>query len=502
MRQFDVVIIGSGLGGLLSAVILAREGMKVAVIEQNKQAGGCLQTFSFGKKVFDSCVHYIGALDEGQTQHRIFSYAGIIDELKLKRMDADCFDEIIFGNDPLVYPQAQGAANFTAQLQQFFPQQKQALENYIDTLKQVGSSFPLYELRMGDAAEKDLVSNWEINSTLQKLVPDEKLRNVITGNNLLYAGVDNHTPFYLHALVCKSYIDSAYKCVGGSSQITRQLWKQLQAHGGALFRNEKVVRLQDENGILTAAVTEAGHVYRAKQFIANVHPAKVMSWLDSSLIKPVYRKRLHSIRNSISAFMVNIILEPGKVPYTNRNTYWNRSPQSFAAVHYRPADWPANYALYYGEDAQHPGYADTVAILTYMHNDELEQWQHTHNRTADASGREDAYYDFKEEKTALLIDTVAQRYPELKAHIQSFKTATPLTFRDYMGAPDGSIYGMMPDVHNPMQTRVPIRTKVPNLLLTGQNVGVHGVLGVSINAVATSAELLGMEYLLQKINGI
>ncbi len=75
--------------------------------------------------------------------------------------------------------------------------------------------------------------------------------------------------------------------------------------------------------------------------------------------------------------MVNIVLEPGKIKYTNRNTYWNRSDQSFDAVLYRAADWPANYALYYGEDAQRPGYADTVAILTYMHAGEMEQWQHT-----------------------------------------------------------------------------------------------------------------------------
>lgn len=502
MQQFDVVVIGSGLGGLLSAVILAKEGMRVAVVEQNKQVGGCLQTFSFEKKIFDSCVHYIGALDEGQTQRRIFEYAGIMDELRLTRMDQDCFDEIIFGDDPLVYPQAQGTENFIEQLTPFFPRQKNALQQYIATLQEVGSSFPLYELRLGEAAEKDKVSGWEIGETLNRLIPDERLQNVLTGNNLLYAGTKNQTPFYIHALVSKSYIDSAYKCTGGSSQIAKLLWKKLQEHGGEIFRNEKVIQLQEEAGLLTAAVTESGTIYQGKHFIANVHPARVMEWLDCSLIKPAYRNRLKGIPNSISAFMVNIILKPGMVAYSNRNTYWNRSDSSFDAVHYKPADWPANYALYFGEDAQLPGYADTLAILTYMHAGELELWQHTHNRTAQTSDRETAYHEFKMGKAALLIDTVAARYPGLKANIVSFKIATPLTFRDYMGGPDGSIYGMMADVQNAMQTRVPVRTKIPNLLLTGQNVGLHGVLGVSINAVAVSAELLGLEYLLAKINKI
>src|ERR1700749_2394815 len=98
MNKFDVAIIGSGIGGLLCAVMLAKEGFQVAIIEQNKQIGGCLQTYSFRKKVFDSCVHYIGALDYGQTQHRIFNYAGITSQLKLKKMEEHGFDHIIFNN--------------------------------------------------------------------------------------------------------------------------------------------------------------------------------------------------------------------------------------------------------------------------------------------------------------------------------------------------------------------------------------------------------------------
>src|SRR5690606_25428638 len=129
MEDFDVVIAGSGLGGLLSAVMLAKEGMKVAVVEQNKQIGGCLQTFSFDKKLFDSCVHYIGAMDEGQTQHRIFNYAGIVDQLNFRRMPEEGFDHIFQGDDPQAYPLGQGAC-FIRQLLPFFPEEKKVLQTY------------------------------------------------------------------------------------------------------------------------------------------------------------------------------------------------------------------------------------------------------------------------------------------------------------------------------------------------------------------------------------
>ena len=79
------------------------------------------------------------------------------------------------------------------------------------------------------------------------------------------------------------------------------------------------------------------------------------------------------------------------------------------------------------------------------------------------------------------------------------KAATPLTWRDYTGTPTGALYGILKDVNKPNETTIATRTKIPNLLLTGQNVNLHGVLGVSITAVATCAELLGMEYLVGKI---
>ena len=499
MQQFDLVVIGSGLGGLLSAVLLAKEGFHVAVIEQNKQVGGCLQTFSFDKKVFDSCVHYIGAYDEGQTQERIFKYAGISDGLKFNKLDLNGFDKVVFGDEKEAYPHAQGLANFREQLVSYFPNAHDDLLQYANSLQQVADSFPLYNLRNGDGTEKDKVSHWNMAHILGQ-IKDEKLKHILTGNNLLYAGQERHTPFSTHALIAKSYIDSAYKCDGGSSQIAKLLWRKLQEYGGTIFRNERVIKLKDKEGWITKAITESGNEYVAKNFIVNVHPAMVLQWTDSKLIKPAYRKRIETIGNSISAFMVNIVLQPKTVSYKNNNIYWNRTTDTYEAQQYKKENWPENYALYFGEDSQHKGFADTVAILTYMHAHEVATWNDTRNITASPSERAVAYHQFKEEKAEQLIAKVAERYPELQANIQSMKVATPLTFRDYMGSPDGSMYGLMADVENPAFTQVPVKTKIPNLLLTGQNIGLHGVLGVSINAIAASGSLIGLDYLLTKIN--
>ncbi len=499
MNKFDVVIIGSGLGGLLSAVMLAKEGLQVAVIEQNKQIGGCLQTYSFSKKVFDSCVHYISAVKEGQTQHRIFKYAGIVDQLQLKQLDINGFDRVIFDDEATDFPLAQGLNHFKKCLLEFFKDDEADVDFYLNKILEVTERFPLYSLRNGNASEKSEVIDLSLDDVFGK-IKNEKLKQVLLGNSLLYAGCHKNTPFYVHALVAKSYIDSAFKCEGGSSQISKLLWKELQKYGGVIYRNEKVIKLEDSEGKIVCAITESGNRYTGKYFIANAHPATVLQWIDSKFIKPAYRNRIDNACNSISAFMLNIVLAPGKVPYHNHNIYWNKSLDSLAAIDYKTSDWPANYALYYNEDPQHPGYAESVTALTYMHASEAEAWADSYNTTAKPNERSDSYEAFKEEKSNVLLNCVAKRYLEIKEHLTDSKSASPLTFRDYMGSPDGSMYGIMANVNHLEKTQIPVRTKFSNLLMTGQNIGIHGVLGVSINAVAVCGELLGLDYLLEKIN--
>ena len=67
---------GSGMGGLVCADILGREGYSVCILEKNKQAGGSLQTYVRDRVIFDSGVHYLGGLGEGQNLYQVFKYLG------------------------------------------------------------------------------------------------------------------------------------------------------------------------------------------------------------------------------------------------------------------------------------------------------------------------------------------------------------------------------------------------------------------------------------------
>ena len=158
-KKYDVVVIGSGLGGLVSAVILAKEGKKVVVLEKNNQYGGNLQTFVRDKTIFDTGVHYIGGLNKGENLYNYFDYLNIADKLKLQQLDKDGFDIISFDDDENEYPIAQTYQNFVAQLTKFFPEEEENLIKYSRKLEDLCSEFPMYNLNIGTFEDEETLSS-------------------------------------------------------------------------------------------------------------------------------------------------------------------------------------------------------------------------------------------------------------------------------------------------------------------------------------------------------
>ena len=106
MSKYDIIIIGSGLGGLECGAILSKEGYHVCVLEKNELFGGCFQTYQRGGHRMDTGIHYIGSLDEGQIMNQYFRYFGIMDKLSIKRMDEEVFDRIYYKD--AIYDYAMG----------------------------------------------------------------------------------------------------------------------------------------------------------------------------------------------------------------------------------------------------------------------------------------------------------------------------------------------------------------------------------------------------------
>jgi all-trans-retinol 13,14-reductase len=497
-EKYDVVIVGSGLGGLVTAVTLAKEGKRVCVLEKNNQFGGNLQTFARNKKLFDTGVHYIGGLAPGQNLFQYFSYLGIMQHLQLQQMPV-VFDRILFGDEAASYPIAQGYGAFIEHLAASFPAERAALAQYVDDLEYTCHAFPLYYVAEGEGYKSEVMQQ-SVKAYMEALTSNETLRAVLIGNNFLYAGDDDKTPFYVHALAVNSYLLSAYRCRVGGSQISKLLVKELRNLGGVAINRAEVLAVETEAGKIASVSTQHKKRFVADLFVLNIDPKRALQLVGRSHFRSSYFDRIQNLPVTTSCFSLHLVLKPKTVRYQAQNLYYHDSVASvWTATRYAPADWPTMFMLSMAADPAQAEYADTITILTYMHFDEVKAWENSFNTAVSPDSRGESYAAFKHEKAQQLLDKASMHLPSLRDSVAQQYVSTPLSYRDYIGVHRGNLYGHQKDANDPLKTFISPKTKIDNLYMTGHAVYMHGILGVTVGAMATCSEILGKSYLFEKI---
>ena len=492
--KFDVIIAGSGLGGLICGYISAKNGYKVAIFEKNAQIGGCLQTFTRKGVKFDTGMHYIGSMEDGQIMHQFFKYLGLLDDVKVSPLNKNGFEVISVGGEKYKY--ANGLENFVETLVQKFPDNRADIQRYADRIKTIADASPLYNLQNinSNAFIDTEYFTTSINDFIASCTDNPKLRNVLAGNIPLYAGVKDKTPVYVQALMNNFYIQSASRIIGGSDSIVSSLVKSIEKFGGKIYKNSEVEEFICDEKCMTKVRLKNGKEFDGKYFISNIHPQVTISKIHSPLLRKVYRDRISNIENTISNFTVFLIFKKNTVKYLDYNYYHYDSEQLWDLENYNPEEFPLNYmymqqAVELGEE-----YAESAQIIAYMRYDEVKKWENTK-----IGKRGKDYEDFKREKAERMIDKLNEQFPGIKDCISDYYTSSPLTYRDYTATVNGSIYGILRDKNYPIQTRISQRTKIPNFFFTGQNINSHGILGVTIGAITTAAEIVGKEAIVNEI---
>lgn len=499
---YDFVIIGSGMSGLECAYILANEGYKVVVLEKNHQIGGNLQVFSRDKCVFDTGVHYIGSLDEGECLNKFFKYFGLMD-LKWKRMDDDCVDLIRF-SDGTEYKIGQGYKNFKSNLYEYFPDEKEVIDTYCTKIQHICTKFPLYNLDLANqenylTSGDDTLLSENTAAYLDSITDNERLKNVLAGTNALYAGVKSKSPLYIHALIINSYITGSYRLKDGGSQIAITMTRAIKKLGGKVLKRKEVIGANyNDDKTISEVKTSDGSTYKAKNYISNMHPAVTIDVFGEDRFIKAYRNRIKKLENTISSFIMHIVLKEDSFEYLNYNIYQN-GENVWDGINYSKENWPDNYFLCTPATSKNEKYAECLSAMTYMHYDEVRQWENTSNTIANPGERGPSYEAFKKEKEEIFIKKLEEKYPDIRSKIKSIHSTTPLTFRDYIGDKEGSLYGILKDSNNPVRSLINPSTKIPNLYLTGQNLILHGILGATIGAFVTCFNFVDKKKLMEKV---
>lgn len=493
MSKYDVVIIGSGLGGLSCGVILSKEGYKVCILEQSHSIGGCLQSFTRYGVNLDTGIHYVGGVGEGEILNKYFKYFEILDSLSIQKLDDKCFDEIHFGDKKYCY--SSGYDNFYRTMLDYFPHESIGLRKYLDTIKLIGEQVSVADFKRGilPVGSLDYLSV-SASDFIESCTDNIELQNVLAGTVLQYGGIKGESTLYHHAMINHTNIGGAYRFVGGTQQIADSMVAVIKKSGGTVLTNSKVVSVNILDNKIGGVTLENGEVIKGTEFISSTHPAQLFNMLDKTpLIKKAYISRLNIIPNTYGAFSVYLIMKDNSFEYFNKNYYFYKGSDAWKSF---PCDDFSPEVLLLSCQAQsfNQKYSKVLTIMCPIEFSHFKKWEDT-----SCNKRGDDYIEFKNIISGKLIDFICEKIPNIRDNIERIVSTTPLSYRDYTSTKEGSIYGLHKNSNSPLTTLIGVRTKIPNLFLTGQSLNVHGAIGVVMTATLTCEEILGTNSIIKKI---
>lgn len=494
----SAIIIGGGIGGLFTGAFLSRNGIKVTVLEKNGIIGGGLQCFRRKDKIFETGMHVMGGFREGGSLYGICRYLGILDTLKIHHIDCGCMDEIRYAKTGEVFRIPSGREAFVARMSEYFPHEAEGIRKYVDEIYRLTEEVPLFYLR---EEPKGMVIHsdefiWPADKLISHHISDRKLQEILAYLNPLYGGVEGHTPAYIHALINVLYINGASRFIDGSQQLADALKNVINANGGDVVANCEVTKIEVVDKKVEYVETSRGERFSGDWYVSAVHPVEMLKMVPEGTFIRSFVRRLNEIPNSYSAFSLFIDLKQDSFPYIDHTCYYMEDFGSMWTQHECVEDkWPQGFMYMTPPDSDQGKFATRLLVHCIMSYEQVKKWENTN-----VGHRGKSYEEWKESRVNKILDKLENVFPGFRNAVAGIYAASPLTIRDYYHTKNGAIFGYRKDCENFIFSQLPVYTKVRNLLLTGQNINLHGICGVPLTAINTSEAILGTNTLLNRIN--
>jgi len=498
----DVIVIGSGIGGLACAAALARCAPRVLVLERHYVAGGLTHTFSREGYTWDVGVHYLGQMGPGQPMRRILDWlsGGSIDFQSM----GPVYD-IVRLADGSRFEFARPRAALEASLREAFPHAGKDIRRFLDALDSARRTFsaplqrhamPPWLGRMLGWVKRNEIGRWWERTTeevLREAVSDRRLRDVLSAQWGDHGGRPSEASFAMHAIIIDHYLEGAWYPVGGAGAFAKGLVPVIESAGGSVRTSAPVARVLLENGRATGVELEDGTRVCAKVVISDVGIQNtVRTLLPEAQRGSAWATEALSLAPSVCHVCLYLGLEGDvEAAGATRANHWIFETDRIDAVWDDPFSQPGAPSLFVSfPSLKDPARSDDGA---WRHTAEIVAW--TDWSVFDAwedsvyGARPEDYAGLKQALERALLDQFARHFPGLAPMIKVRELSTPLSTVHFTGHHRGAIYGLNTTPRRFGSRALDIRTPIPGLLLTGQDVVTPGVAGAMMGGVLAAAVL-------------
>ena len=517
-NEYDMILIGSGMGALTVASLMAQlRNKKVLVLERHFKAGGFTHDFKRKQFHWDVGLHYVGEMQSG-SQAR-----GIFDLITANHVQWNKMPEPF---EKFVYPEFSFSLygdekRYITDLIKLFPQEESAIRRYFRDIKKAAgtlindsmgksSSFPLKMIGSMGKLWNRFPLSLTVKDYLDKHFQDPQLKALLVSQSGDYGLPPSLCVFAQHATIVQHYLSGGYYPVGGGGEIAASVKTIVEKSGGKFLLNREVTEVLIENGSavgvrvrklnakdnLEVSTCANEEEYHAPVIVSNAGAANTYLKLIPQDYPIPFRDSLQKfIKQHPPTTNVTVYLgfseDPRKLGFKGEN-HWIYGSIDHEKTYEDRGNWindgkPLNVYLSFPSLKDPKAQNHTAEIITDTDYETFSQW-----KNQPWLHRDDDYQQLKQRLTDALIDFVDKHYPGFADIVAYKELSTPLTNEHFTAHHQGGIYGLPAvrdrfDAQNSAWTTP--KTPLPGLYLTGSDVCSSGIVGAMMGGVFTLSDL-------------
>ncbi len=480
MKDYDVVVIGAGLGGLSVATFLTKAGKKVLLLEKHNIPGGYASSFIRGRFEFEIALHELSGLGDESNRGpvwRILKEYGVLPRVKFIPIP-DFYRAVILPDVDVLVPI--GRQEFEEALCHQFPKDADGIKRFSATMFDFAEE-ALRANRVGMKAVMEEPSKFStllthyghtLTEVLNPMVSDDRARAVLSETCGYYCEPPSKMSFLIYALGTVSYLRFGPAHIKGKSQALSQAFVDaIEEYGGHVRLNSGAARILTSRGKVRGVMTEDGTEITCECVVCNANPLMAcLKLIGKENVPDWYLRRLGAWSEGASTFNVYLGLDRTCAQlglnthenFINIGTDLDKQHESMRhSISLEPYGAAVTAYNVVDEEFSPPGTASVVITTLAYAKPWLKLSPSEYIKTKNLLA----------ERFISLAEKIA---PGLRQHIEVMEVATPITNIRYTGNPGGSIIGFDENYQGTGQDHLPNRGPLDGLYFAGAWVNIGG----------------------------